>query len=264
VLRGVTVPQARALLAGKVIFLTGGANGIGRECALAYARDGAHVVIADNQHDNARETVVELQVPGLAVHCELSDGASVEAAIQKAASEFSGIDAIHNNAGIASPSKALHETTEEEWEQLHRVNVKSVYWTTRFGLQILAARRGSILNTASMVGLIGQSNHAAYVSTKGALIALTKAMALDYAPLGIRVNAICPSAAWTPLLRQWASEQPDTPRIHDYLKEIHPLGFCPEADVIADAATFLLSDKARFITGCILPVSGGAELGYRR
>ena len=258
------MPKAPALLAGKVIFVTGGADGIGRECALAYAREGAHVVVADKQHDIAQETVAELRVPGLAVYCDLSDGASVEAAIQKAVTEFSRLDAVHNNAGIASPSKALHETAEEEWEQLHRVNVKSVYWTTRFGLELLAARRGCILNTASMVGLIGQSNHAAYVSTKGALIALTKAMALDYAPLGIRVNAICPSAAWTPLLRQWASEQPDPPRVHDYLNKIHPLGFCPEADVIADAATFLLSDKARFITGCILPVSGGAELGYRR
>jgi len=258
------VPQALALLAGKIIFVTGGASGIGRECALAYAREGAHVVVADTQHDNAKETIAELQIPGLAVYCDLSEGASVEAAIQKAVSEFSGIDAIHNNAGIASPSKALHETTEAEWEQLHRVNVKSVYWTTRFGLKLLAARRGSILNTASMVGLIGQSNHAAYVSTKGAVIALTKAMALDYAPLGIRVNALCPAAVWTPLLRQWVKEQPDPAGVEDYLKEIHALGYCPEADVIADAATFLLSEKARFITGCILPVSGGAELGYRR
>ena len=96
------------------------------------------------------------------------------------------------------------------------------------------------------------------------MIALTKAMALDYAPLGIRVNALCPAAVWTPLLRQWVKEQPDQAGVEDYLNEIHALGYCPEADVIADAATFLLSEKARFITGCILPVSGGAELGYRR
>jgi len=115
-----------------------------------------------------------------------------------------------------------------------------------------------------MVGLMGQANHAAYVSTKGGMIALTKAMALDYAPLGIRVNAICPAAVWTPLLRQWTSEQPHPAEIEDYLNKIHALGYCPEGDVIADGATFLLSDKARFITGCILPVSGGAELGYRR
>jgi meso-butanediol dehydrogenase / (S,S)-butanediol dehydrogenase / diacetyl reductase len=258
------VSQALGLLAGKVIFVTGAASGIGRDCALAYAREGAHVVVADTQYDKAQETVAALQTAGLALHCDLSDGVSVEVAIRKAVSEFSRIDAIHNNAGISSPSKALHETTEEEWEQLHRVNLKSVYWTTRFGFELLAARRGSILNTASMVGSIGQLKHAAYVSTKGAMIALTKAMALDYAPLGIRVNALCPAAVWTPLLRQWAREQPDQAGVEDYLNKIHALGYCPEAAVIADAATFLLSEKARFITGCILPVSGGAELGYRK
>jgi NAD(P)-dependent dehydrogenase (short-subunit alcohol dehydrogenase family) len=96
------------------------------------------------------------------------------------------------------------------------------------------------------------------------MIALTKAMAVDYAPLGIRVNAVCPAGVWTPMLRQWAKEQPDPGGIQTYLDEIHALGYCPEGDVVADACVFLLSDKARFITGCILPVSGGAELGYRK
>ena len=96
------------------------------------------------------------------------------------------------------------------------------------------------------------------------MIALTKAMALDYAPHGIRVNAVCPAAVWTPLLRAWAAGQPDLSAVEETLRYMHPLGYCPEGDVIADAAVFLLSDEARFITGCILPVSGGAELGYRR
>jgi NAD(P)-dependent dehydrogenase (short-subunit alcohol dehydrogenase family) len=244
--------------------VTGGASGIGRECASAYAREGAHVVIGDTQYDAAQKTAAELPTQGLAVHCDVSDGASVEAAIQQAVAAFSALDAIHNNAGIGHPSKPLHETSEEEWDLLHRVNLKSVYWTTRFGLPFLAARRGSILNTASMVGLLGQEKHAAYVATKGGMISLTKAMALDYAPLRIRVNAICPSAVWTPVLRQWASEQPFPAEVEDYLNKMHPLGYCPEADVIGGAAAFLLSDQARFITGCILPVSGGAELGYRR
>lgn len=256
--------MASGLLTGKAIIVTGGASGIGRECALAYAREGAHVVIADTQYDGARRTAAELPTEALAVHCDVSDGASVEAAIQQAVSAFSGLDAIHNNAGIIHPIKPLHETSEEEWDLLHRVNLKSVYWTTRFGLKFLAARRGSILNTASMAGLLGQADHAAYVATKGGMISLTKAMALDYAPLGVRVNAVCPSAVWTPALRQWVSAQPFPAEVEDYVDKILPLGPCPEGDVIADAATFLISDKARFITGCILPVSGGAELGYRR
>jgi NAD(P)-dependent dehydrogenase (short-subunit alcohol dehydrogenase family) len=94
--------------------------------------------------------------------------------------------------------------------------------------------------------------------------ALTKSMALDYAPHGIRVNAVCPAGTWTPMLRQWCAEQPDPATIQRYLDEIHPLGYCPEGDVIADACVFLLSAKARFITGHIMHVGGGAELGYRR
>ena len=187
-----------------------------------------------------------------------------EAAIHRVLSRYGKLDAVHNNAGIASPSKPLNQTTEHEWDELMRVNVKSVLWTTRFALDALAAAKGSILNTASMVGLIGQENHATYVVSKGALIALTKAMALDYAPKGIRVNAVCPAGVWTPMLENWCSEQPEAGRIRQYLDDIHPLGACPHGDVIADAAVFLLSHRARFVTGCILPVSGGAELGYRR
>jgi len=256
--------MAEGLLAGQVILITGGGDGIGRECALAYAREGAHVAITDVNLDKANQAASELALEGLAVACDVSEGVSVERAVESAIHRFNRLDAVHNNAGLSTPSKPLHETTEEEWDRLQQVNLKSVYWTTRFALPFLAARRGSILNTASMVGLIGQANHAAYVSTKGAMISLTKAMALDYAPQGIRVNAICPAGVWTPMLRQWASEQADPQAIAGYLDGIHALGYCPKPDVIADAAVFLLSAKARFITGCILPVSGGAELGYRR
>ena len=115
-----------------------------------------------------------------------------------------------------------------------------------------------------MVGVMGQADHAAYTATKGAMNTLTKSMALDYAQHGIRVNAVCPAGTWTPMLRKWCSEQPDPAGIEHYLDAIHPLGYCPEGDVIADPCVFLLSDMARFITGHILHVSGGAEIGYRR
>jgi NAD(P)-dependent dehydrogenase (short-subunit alcohol dehydrogenase family) len=139
-----------------------------------------------------------------------------------------------------------------------------VFWTTKFAFEALVASKGSILNTASMAGVIGQLDHAAYVATKGAMISLTKAMAADYSRYGIRVNAVCPAGVWTPMLEKWCGEQADPANIRTYLDEIHLLGPCPHGDVIADAAVFLLSHKARFITGCILPVSGGAELGFRR
>lgn len=252
------------LLENKVVFLTGAASGIGRECALACAREGASVVIADVDPDQARQTAADLGPGALAVECDVASGPSIERAVAAALARFGRIDAVHNNAGVASPSKTLDATSEAEWDCLLTVNLKSIFWTTRAALPALKHSRGTILNTASMVGLIGQANHAAYAATKGAMIALTKCMALDYASFGIRVNAVCPAGVWTPMLEKWAAEQPNPASIHTYLDEIHALGYCPHGDVIGDAAVFLLSERARFITGCILPVSGGAELGYRR
>ena len=251
------------LLKDRVVFLTGGANGIGRECAVAYAQEGAHVVIADLDATGAEETASRLAIEGLAVACDVGDSTSVQSAIDRTLHRFSRLDAIHNNAGVAGPAKALHETSEEEWEDVHRVNLKSVYLTTRFGIEALKEHKGCILNTASIVAVIGQDNHAAYVSTKGGMISLTRAMAVDYAPLGIRVNAICPAGVWTPMLRRWQATLPDPAAIESFMNEIHPLGYCPEGDVIADVAAFLVSERARFMTGCIIPVTGGAELGYR-
>jgi meso-butanediol dehydrogenase/(S,S)-butanediol dehydrogenase/diacetyl reductase len=251
-------------LEGKVIFLTGGASGIGRECAIAYAREGATVAIVDRNFEEARNASEELGNRSIAYRADVSSGTEVEAAITALLKEFGRLDAVHNNAGIVSPSCPLHETTEEQWDDLHRTNLKSVYWTTKFAFSALVESKGAILNTASMVGLLGQQDHAAYVATKGGMISLTKAMAADYAKYQIRVNAVCPAGAWTPMLERWAADQPNPAGIRQYLDDIHLLGYCPRGDVIADAAVFLLSQKARFITGCILPVSGGAELGYRR
>lgn len=250
-------------LQGKCIVVTGGAQGIGLACARSYVREGARVAIVDIDHQQAEKAIGELGPATLFVTCDVRDGNSVASAMDHIVAAFGTIDAVHNNAGISLPSKPLHLTEEDEWDRLVRVNLKSVFWTTKACYAHLKAARGTILNTASMVGIIGQSNHAAYVATKGAMISLTKAMALDYAADGIRVNAVCPAGVWTPMLRQWATEQENSAEIGTYLDRIHPLGYCPDGDVIADASVFLLSSAARFITGCILPVSGGAELGYR-
>ena len=251
-------------LEGKIILLTGGASGIGRECAIAYAREGATVAILDRSFEEAKGTAKELGNRSTAYHADVTDGAAIQTAITSVLKEFGRLDAVHNNAGIVGPSSPLHETTEDQWEDLQRTNLKSVYWTTKFAFPALVESKGAILNTASMVGLLGQQDHAAYVATKGGMISLTKAMAADYAKYHIRVNAVCPAGAWTPMLERWAADQPNPAGIRQYLDDIHLLGYCPRGDVIADAAVFLLSSNARFVTGCILPVSGGAELGYRR
>jgi NAD(P)-dependent dehydrogenase (short-subunit alcohol dehydrogenase family) len=253
------------LLKDKVIFLTGGTEGIGFECAKIYSAAGARLSIVSNNEDSIKQAKAKLPSGEiLFIKADVSVATNIERAIAETVNNFGGIDVIHNNAGISNPSKAVHETTDEEWNKLFDVNVKGIYHTTRFGINELKKTRGNILNTGSLVGDIGQEIHAAYSATKGAINALTKSMALDYAPYGIRVNAVAPAGVWTPMLRTWSEQQPDSLTIENYLDEIHALGYCPEGDVVADACLFLISEQARFITGCILPVTGGAELGYRR
>lgn len=252
------------LLSDKVIFLSGGSMGIGLECAKAYSKEGAFVVIAAESSGPIASAIERLGTKHLGITCDVSNALQVEKAMQQTLEKYGRIDAIHNNAGIATPSKPLHETSDEEWDNLMNVNLKSVLLTTRFGFKALQKSKGCILNTSSLVGEIGQENHAAYTATKGGMNALTKSMALDYAKDKIRVNAVMPAGVWTPMLRDWSQEQPNVNAIENYLEDIHPLGYCPEGDVIADACVFLLSDMARFITGTTLAVSGGAELGYRR
>ncbi|WP_436487696.1 SDR family NAD(P)-dependent oxidoreductase [Chitinophaga sp. ARDCPP14] len=251
------------ILQDKIVLITGGASGIGETCAQVYAKQGATVAVIDKDAAALQRLKELMGAPHIFIRADLNSGAAIELAIHNVLQTFGVLHAIHNNAGIASPSKPLHDTTDEEWEQVMNVNVRGIYYTTRYGIAALKASRGCILNTSSMVGDIGQENHAAYAGSKGAVNALTKAMALDYAADGIRVNAVAPAGVWTPMLRRWSSEQPEPARIEQYLDGIHALGYCPEADEIADVCAFLLSEQARFITGCIMPVSGGAELGYK-
>ena len=252
------------LLKDKVIFLTGGSTGIGLDCAKAFAAEGAKVALVARNGGQAATEAAALGPDHLGFACDVSKDSEVKSAIDRVLSHYGKLDAIHNNAGIANPAKPLHETSDDEWNALFDINLKSILHTTRHGIEALRKSKGCILNTSSMVGVIGQEMHAAYTATKGAMNTLTKSMALDYAKDGIRVNAVCPAGTWTPMLHQWADQQPDPAGITRYLDEIHALGYCPEGDVIADACVFLLSDKARFVTGHIMHVSGGAELGYRR
>ncbi|SDS35542.1 NAD(P)-dependent dehydrogenase, short-chain alcohol dehydrogenase family [Mucilaginibacter mallensis] len=253
------------MLNNKVILLTGGTEGIGFECAKAYEKAGAMIGIISNSAESIQQASLQLNAKNVHyIKADVANAAEVEQAVQETISKFGKIDIVHNNAGIANPSKALHETNDDEWERLFAVNVKGIYHTTRFALNELKNNKGNILNTSSLVGDIGQEIHAAYSATKGAINALTKSMALDYAPIGIRVNAVAPAGVWTPMLRNWSTQQPNPELIAAYLDGIHVLGYCPEGDVVADACLFMVSDMARFITGCILPVTGGAELGYRK
>ncbi|QNN40979.1 SDR family NAD(P)-dependent oxidoreductase [Pedobacter roseus] len=251
------------MLENKFVVLTGGGDGIGWECAKAYIKAGATVCIIDKNPLSEEKQNELINTKNLVLTCNLTDEVQVSNAFNAIIKKYGRIDAIHNNAAVAHPSKTLDQTSNTEWDLLMDVNLKSILYTTRYGIAHLKKSQGCILNTSSMVGSIGQDNHAVYVATKGAINALTKAMALDYAPFKIRVNAVSPAAINTPTLQAWSEEQPNQNEIETYLNKLQPLGNMPAGDVIADACVFLLSNAARFITGTVLPVSGGAELGYR-
>jgi NAD(P)-dependent dehydrogenase (short-subunit alcohol dehydrogenase family) len=251
------------VLTDKVIYLTGGTKGIGFECAKKYLEEGAVVVIVSNDATSVAVCKAMLETEDVLV-ADVSNEEDVKSTIEYTLHKYGRIDVVHNNAGIAQPAKPLHQTTEREWNDVFDINVKSIFYTTQYALPLLKETQGCILNTSSMVGDIGQENHAAYSATKGAINALTKSMALDYAPFHIRVNAVAPAGVWTPMLRAWSAAQENAKGIERYLNEIHALGYCPEGDVVADVCVFLVSEKARFVTGLVMPVSGGAELGYRR
>jgi NAD(P)-dependent dehydrogenase (short-subunit alcohol dehydrogenase family) len=247
-----------SLLQDKIIFLTGGSCGIGRDCAKAYVAEGAKVVVVAIDKDGVAEAVAELGPEHLGIVCDVTSDAEVKQAVEKALKQYGRLDAVHNNAGISSPSKPVHETTDAEWDEVFNVNLKGVLHTTRHAFSALVASKGSILNTSSLVGVIGQEIHAAYTATKGGMNALTKSMALDYTKYGIRVNAVCPSSTWTP----WTYGRAEARGMS--LEELKAKGAVPcllgrwaEPEEVAFPILWLASSEASFITGAALPVDGG-------
>jgi NAD(P)-dependent dehydrogenase (short-subunit alcohol dehydrogenase family) len=171
------------------------------------------------------------------------------------------LDIVLNNAGTHIP-KGAEALSEDEWDFLLTLNLKSAFLTTKYALPALRTSRGVIINMSSLVGLVGQANSVAYCASKGGLIAMTKALALDHAGDGIRVNCVLPAGVRTPLLQNWIDQQPDPAATQRQVDGWHPLGWTASPEEIGRAALFLASADASFVTGVALPVDGGTSLGY--
>jgi NAD(P)-dependent dehydrogenase (short-subunit alcohol dehydrogenase family) len=197
----------------------------------------------------------------LYVHTDVTAESEIVNLIERTIDSFGRLDILVNNAGYHI-SKNAEETSLEEWEFIQNTNLRSTYLCSKYAIPHLRKTKGTIINISSMVGLVGQPNSAAYSATKGGQIAMTKGMAIDFAPDGIRVNVICPGWIQTPLVEDWFSQQKDPKASRRYIHGIHPLGRIGTIEECGKVAAFLASDEASFITGAAIPVDGGVTLGY--
>jgi 3-oxoacyl-[acyl-carrier protein] reductase len=244
-------------LAGKVAIVTGAGSGFGRGIAQAFAEEGAKLVVADIDEIRAKSVAKEIGSRAIATSADVSKSADVVAMMQTAVSNFGGIDILVNNAGITHKNQSLMTVSEEEFDRIYAVNVKSIYLTTLAVVPELEKRGGgSIINTASTAGLRPRPGLTWYNGSKGAVITLTKSMAAELAPRNIRVNAINPVIGETALLEDFMGV-PDTAENRARFIAGIPLGRMSKPTDIANAAVFLADPASSFITGVAIEVDGG-------
>ncbi len=246
------------ILDGKGIMITGAASGIGRATAVEAAAEGAQLLLCDISDEQGEAVAAELG--GAYVHCDVTDEASVAAAVAAAVAELGRLDGAFNCAGILAAIGNAGEVPLDEWQRVIDVDLGGVFLCTKHQLGVMAAQgSGSILNMASAAGLIGWPGASAYVAAKHGVVGLTKSAALEYAESGVRVNSICPSYVLTPMVEKDLFE--DTLGNDEELiaaaRANHPIGRFAEPQEIANAAVWLLSDKASFVTGSAMSVDGG-------
>jgi NAD(P)-dependent dehydrogenase (short-subunit alcohol dehydrogenase family) len=246
-------------LSGKAAIITGGAGGIGRAAALLFAREGGAVTIVDIDEAGAKLAREINDAGGRAwfEHADVTTAAGCRAAAGRTAKEFGGVHVLFNNAGIIRRA-TVPETTEQDWDALIAVNVKSIFLMCREVIPMMVrAQGGSIINTASGWGLAGGARAAAYCASKGAVVLMTKAMAIDHGPQKIRVNCICPGDTDTAMLRSEARQLVEEEERFLSASANRPLGRIGKPEEIARAVLFLASDAASFVTGTALVVDGG-------
>src|SRR5215218_1217873 len=244
--------------AGKVAFVTGAANGIGRAAALAFAREGAGVVVADVSEQGHRETARLIEQAGgraLAVRCDVSRAEDVEAALDKAVGAFGRLDYAFNNAGMEQPVTAAADLTEEQWDRIVGVDLRGVFLCMRHEIPLMLRHGGgAIVNTSSGAGVKGFAGQAAYCAAKFGVVGLTKAAALDYAASNIRINAVCPGIIETPMMDRFSGGTPEG-RARVIAQE--PVGRMGKPEEIAASVVWLCSDAAAFVVGHAMVIDGG-------
>lgn len=251
-------------LAGKVALITGGASGIGRATAELFAREGATVLIADRDGATGELAVAALIAAGARasfIHTDVAVAADCAAAVAAAVSRYGRLDVLFNNAGITRRANVI-DTTEQEWDQVMAVNVKSIFLMCKHAVPVMRQQGGgSIINTASGWGLVGGKDAVSYCASKGAVVILTKAMAVDHGPQNIRVNCVCPGDTDTPMLRNEAQQLGLEETALVTAGAGRPLMRVGQPREIAQAVLFLASDRASFVTGDALVVDGGGLAG---